>query len=169
MTERKVRELLDPCKILFLDLHACSNLFTLQNSWIYAHMICDIVYRHESTSVCTCVYMSIKILWIYSWETQKERQRHRQREKQAPCGEPDVGLDPRTTPWAKGRCSTAEPLRLPLSVFLTCIYLLYFIMFLKVWCLVRKIVINPFFQHTNIMNNYFVSGIRQYVQEWWAV
>ena len=25
-----------------------------------------------------------------------ERQRHRQREKQAPCGEPDVGLDPGT-------------------------------------------------------------------------
>ena len=24
-----------------------------------------------------------------------ERQRHRQREKQAPCREPDVGLDPR--------------------------------------------------------------------------
>ena len=28
--------------------------------------------------------------------TQRERQRHRQREKQAPCREPDVGLDPRT-------------------------------------------------------------------------
>ena len=26
--------------------------------------------------------------------TQKERQRHRQAEKQAPCKEPDVGLDP---------------------------------------------------------------------------
>ena len=25
-----------------------------------------------------------------------ERQRHRQREKQAPCGKPDAGLDPRT-------------------------------------------------------------------------
>ena len=25
-----------------------------------------------------------------------ERQRHRRREKQAPCGKPDVGLDPRT-------------------------------------------------------------------------
>ena len=36
------------------------------------------------------------ILFIYSWETQREMQRHRQREKQAPCREPDVGLDPRT-------------------------------------------------------------------------
>ena len=28
--------------------------------------------------------------------TERERQRHRQKEKQAPCREPDVGLDPRT-------------------------------------------------------------------------
>ena len=35
------------------------------------------------------------ILFIYSWETQKERQRHSQREeKQAPCKEPNAGLDP---------------------------------------------------------------------------
>ena len=30
------------------------------------------------------------------WDTHRERQRHRQREKQAPCREPDVGLDPRS-------------------------------------------------------------------------
>ena len=29
-------------------------------------------------------------------ERERVRQRHRQREKQAPCGEPDVGLDPET-------------------------------------------------------------------------
>ena len=29
-------------------------------------------------------------------ERERERQRHRQREKQAPCGEPNVGLDSRT-------------------------------------------------------------------------
>ena len=29
-------------------------------------------------------------------DTQKEMQRHRQREKQAPCREPDAGLDLRT-------------------------------------------------------------------------
>ena len=36
----------------------------------------------------------------------RERQRHRQREKQAPCREPDMGLDPWSPgipPWAKGR------------------------------------------------------------------
>ena len=27
-------------------------------------------------------------------DTERERQRHRQREKQAPCREPDVGLNP---------------------------------------------------------------------------
>ena len=30
-------------------------------------------------------------------ERHTERQRHRQREKQGPCGEPDAGLDPRTS------------------------------------------------------------------------
>ena len=35
----------------------------------------------------------LKILFI-SQETHTEKQRHRQREKQAPCREPDVGLDP---------------------------------------------------------------------------
>ena len=29
-------------------------------------------------------------------EKEREGQRHRQREKQAPCREPDVGLNPRT-------------------------------------------------------------------------
>ena len=29
-------------------------------------------------------------------DTHTQRQRHRQREKQAPCREPDVGLDPGT-------------------------------------------------------------------------
>ena len=40
----------------------------------------------------------LKILFIYSWEIHRERQRYRQREKQAPCREPDVGLNPRTPP-----------------------------------------------------------------------
>ena len=53
-----------------------------------------------------------KILFIYSWDTHtyRQRQRHRQREKQAPCREPDVGLNPgtqswdsRIMPWAEGR------------------------------------------------------------------
>jgi hypothetical protein len=35
-------------------------------------------------------------------ETEREKQRHRQREKQAPCREPDVGLDP-VTPGSRPR------------------------------------------------------------------
>ena len=35
-------------------------------------------------------------IFIYDRQRERERQRHRQREKQAPCREPDVGLDPGT-------------------------------------------------------------------------
>ena len=43
------------------------------------------------------IYLFIFKDFIYLLiETERERQRHRQREKQAPRGEPDVGLDPRT-------------------------------------------------------------------------
>ena len=40
-----------------------------------------------------------------------ERQRYRQRENEAPCGEPDVGLDPpgpRDHDLSQSRCSTTE-------------------------------------------------------------
>ena len=40
-------------------------------------------------------YYFLKILFIYSWETQRERKAETQAEaEQAPCREPDVGLDP---------------------------------------------------------------------------
>ena len=43
---------------------------------------------------------------IYLLTRDLERQRHRQREKQAPCREPDVGLDPGDpgSIWAECRC-----------------------------------------------------------------
>ena len=47
-----------------------------------------------------------KILFIYSWETERKRQRQRQREKQAPCKEPDVGLNPGTMDHTLGRRQT---------------------------------------------------------------
>ena len=34
-------------------------------------------------------------VYLFMRDTERERQRHWQREKQAPHGEPDVGLDPR--------------------------------------------------------------------------
>ena len=46
-------------------------------------------------------------------DTERERQRHRQREKQAPCGEPDVGLDPRTLGSRPEPKADAQPLSHP--------------------------------------------------------
>ena len=44
----------------------------------------------------------------------RDRQRHRQREeKQAPCREPDVGLDPRTPGSRPGSKADAQPLSHP--------------------------------------------------------
>ena len=43
----------------------------------------------------------------------ERRQRHRQREKQAPCREPDAGLDPRTPGLHSGPKADAQPLSPP--------------------------------------------------------
>ena len=58
-------------------------------------------------------FFFLKILFIYSWETQREGKRHRQREKEAPYGEPDAGLDPRTLElWPEPKAE-AQPLSHP--------------------------------------------------------
>ena len=44
---------------------------------------------------------------------ERERQRHRQREKQAPCREPDVGLDPGNPGSCPGPKAGAQPLSHP--------------------------------------------------------
>ena len=44
-----------------------------------------------------------------------EKQRHRQREKEAPCGEPDVGLDPRTLESGPELKADTQPLSHPVS------------------------------------------------------
>ena len=46
-------------------------------------------------------------------DTHRERQRHRQREKQAPCGDPDVGLDPRMPGSRPELKADAQPLSHP--------------------------------------------------------
>ena len=48
--------------------------------------------------------------YLFIPETQRERLRHRQREKQAPCGEPDAGLDPRTPGSRPELKADAQPL-----------------------------------------------------------
>ena len=35
-------------------------------------------------------------MYLFMRDTQRERQRNKRRKKEAPCREPDVGLDPRT-------------------------------------------------------------------------
>ena len=52
-----------------------------------------------------------KILCIYSLE--RERQRHTQREKQAPCRDPDMGLDSRSPGSCPGPKAGAKPLSHP--------------------------------------------------------
>ena len=55
-------------------------------------------------------------------QRQRQRQRHRQREKQAPCREPDVGLDPGSPgpcprlQVALNRCATKAALKKLLSL-----------------------------------------------------
>ena len=46
-------------------------------------------------------------------DIERERQRHRRREKQAPCWEPDVGLDPGTPGSCPGPKVGAKPLGHP--------------------------------------------------------
>ena len=46
-------------------------------------------------------------------ERERERQRHRRREKQAPCREPDVGLDPGTPGSRPGPKAAVKPLSHP--------------------------------------------------------
>ena len=50
-------------------------------------------------------------IYLLMRDTHRERQRHRQRGKQAPCGEPDVGLDPRI--WGSRPEPNAQPLSHP--------------------------------------------------------
>ena len=59
------------------------------------------------------VCLFVKILLIYSRETQRERQRHREREKQAPREKPDTELDPRTPGLRPEPKADAQPLSHP--------------------------------------------------------
>ena len=58
-------------------------------------------------------YLFIFKDFIYVYQREKEKQRHRQREKQAPCWEPDVGLDPGTPGSRPGPKAGAKPLSHP--------------------------------------------------------
>ena len=57
--------------------------------------------------------LSFKRFYLFIHERQRERKRHRQRKKQAPCREPDVGLDPRTLGSRPDPEADAQPLSHP--------------------------------------------------------
>ena len=63
------------------------------------------------------MYLLLKVFYLFIHERHRERerekQRHRQREKQAPCREPDVGLDPETLVSCAGLKVGAKPLSHP--------------------------------------------------------
>ena len=58
-------------------------------------------------------FFYLKVLFIHDRRRERERQRHRQREKQAPCKEPDAGLDPGTAGSCPEPKAGAKPLRHP--------------------------------------------------------
>ena len=77
------------------------KMYYFPNSFqpLHKFAICEFyLFQHIHSVFVSYEVFFFKILFIYSWETdrERERQRHRQREKQAPCREPDVGLDPRS-------------------------------------------------------------------------
>ena len=59
------------------------------------------------------LFLFFRFIYLFMIERERERQRHRRREKQAPCGEPDVGLDPGTPRSRPGPKAGAKPLRHP--------------------------------------------------------
>ena len=76
-------------------------------------MIHVITICHHVTTLLLTVFFFKKILFIYSWDTERERRRYRQREKQAPCRQPDVGLDSKTPGSCPEPKADAQQLRHP--------------------------------------------------------
>ena len=65
-------------------------------------MFCEFIKKFKIKDKTVCFMMIIEVqffknfIYLFMRDTERESQRHRQREKQAPCREPDVGLDPRS-------------------------------------------------------------------------
>ena len=71
--------------------------------------------HHQHPFVCYLALSFLKDFYVFIHEghREKERQRPRQREKQAPCREPDVGLDPGTLGLQPDPKADAQPLSHP--------------------------------------------------------
>ena len=72
---------------------------------------CSFVHLKIVDSYIFLIFNFLKILYIH--ERHRERQKHRQREKQAPCREPDEGLNPRTLGSRPKPKADAQPLNHP--------------------------------------------------------
>ena len=94
-------------KIFWIICYSFYNSSYCLTLYFYVVEMLSFLKSHETTSASFKLFFCnsspfffffFKILFIYSWQTERERerQRHKQREKQAPCREPDVGLDPRS-------------------------------------------------------------------------
>ena len=59
------------------------------------------------------VFFFKDFIYLFMIDIERERQRHRQREKQAPCREPDVGLDPGSPGLRPGPKAGTKPLSHP--------------------------------------------------------
>ena len=65
------------------------------------------------TTIAFSIFLKKDFIYLFMRETERGRQRHRQRQKQAPCREPEVGLDPRTPGSRPGLKAGAKPLSHP--------------------------------------------------------
>ena len=89
-------------------------------------------------------------------DTKRERLRHRQRAKQAPCREPDVGLDPGTPGSHPKSREDAQPLSHP-GVPLFSISMNSFLSFDYSFRIVTCFLIEFPFYFKDIILNYFTS------------
>ena len=89
-------------------------------SEIFSFLVFDVRSRYFLVSSSHLFFFFFFKIFLFIHKRHRERQRHRQSEKQVPCREPKVELNPwtRIMPWAKGRCSTAEPPRHPNRTYL---------------------------------------------------
>ena len=121
-------------QLFFKFIYLC-NLYTPCGLELNPKIKCLIVLLTESDWHLLFTFLK-KISFIYSWETQRGRDIGRGRSR-LPTSSPmwDSIPGPGITPWAKGRCSTAEPPRHPSTssflcvkcfLYLSCPFILWF-------------------------------------------
>ena len=68
----------------------------------------------QNSDIFFCPFFLKIFIYLFMIDTEREeRQRHRQRKKQAPCREPNVGLDPGSPGSYPGPKASAKPLSHP--------------------------------------------------------